>query len=76
MWSWRLWQITFLRYNKSSTKSSTLFACYTQSTSSYLRPSRYRWRVWGLLLLWALRSGLFRSSGEAVKYRVFDDSDG
>ncbi len=32
--------------------------------------------VWGLLLLWALRSGLFRSSGEAVKYRVFDDSDG
>ncbi len=28
---------------------------------------------WAGLLLWAHRTGLFGKSGEAVKYRVFDD---
>ena len=29
--------------------------------------------LWGALLWWAARTGHFDVSGEAVKYRVFDD---
>ncbi len=28
---------------------------------------------WAGLLAWAAHDGLFRASGESVKYRVFDD---